>query len=78
MTEGKTSPEQVQDCDGAMERKEREKERRDTERRRLMQETVSEQVLMYFLIRMTHSLVALHMGLQYILCARITSRALMS
>lgn len=57
MTEGKKSPEQVQDCDGAMEKKERGKERRDTERRRLIRETVSEELFMYFLIRLRmHSL----------------------
>lgn len=78
MTEGKTSPEQVQGCDGAMKRKEREKERRDTERSRLIRQTVSEQVFIYFLIRMTRSIVALCSVLQLILCDHIASRALMS
>lgn len=78
MTEGKTSPEQEQDCDGAMERKEREKERRDRERRGLIWGIVSEQVFRYFFIRVTQSPVAVHVVLHCILCDPTSSRALMS
>lgn len=78
VTEGKKSPEQVQDCDGAMEKKEREKERRDTERRRLIRETVSEQfscissVDVGCTVLLNDTEPCLHIVLQSILCDPIT------